>query len=1271
MSTEDGEKSRKTFDQKGAEDQSVPLFKLFSFADRFDIAVMIIGTGAAMANGFAQPFMSIIFGELINSFAMVDQSHVVHTVSKVCFDFVCLSIYAGIASVLQMLCWTIIGERQAARMRGLYLKAILRQDIAFFDTEMSTGEVIGRMSGDIILIQQTMGVKVGKFIQYISTFLGSFIIAFIKGRLLSLVLYSCLSAYAIPGGIMALINSKVSSRMRVVYSRAANVVGPTIGAIRMVASFSGEKQAIDKYNNNIKIAYRYKILQGLASGGGAGALLLVVFSTYGLAFWYGSRLILDKGYNGRDVVSALAAIMIGGMALDQISSYLSAFAAGQVAAYKIFETINRTPQIDAFDMRGIELDDMIGEIELRDVYFRYPARPDVQIFSGLSMHIPNCQTVALVGQSGSGKSSVISLLERFYDPDAGEVLIDGINIKRFKLKWLREKIGLVSQEPILFATTLKENIAYGKENATDLEIRTALQIANAANFIDELPKGLDTMVGEHGMQLSDEQKQRVAIARAILKNPKILLLDEATSALDLESEQMVQDALNNLISNRTTVVIAHRLTTIRNADLIAVLQSGKLVEQGTHDELMQDSNGAYTKLVQMQQESKQKHNTQQVVSLERGRTMMDSDEFTWSSSERISAAMRRSVSFSSSRHSITFGYVIPGLINIWEPETRNDCENEEEAYENSREEQKITSIKRLAALNRPELPCLVLGVIVACIQGAIYPVFGFIISMAIKALFEPPSKMIKDSRFWALMCLSLGLVTFLVLPIQNFFFGIAGGKLIQRIRSFAFKKVIYQDISWFDDPTNSSDAVWARLSTDASTVRCLVGDALALLVQSIATALSGLIIAFHANWALALIIVCVLPLMFADLLVQTWLSSGSSVDPKVMYKEASQIASEAIGGIRTVASFCAEEKVMAVYLKKCEVPVTQGVHAGIINGVGFAFGSLAFYLANAFFFYIGAVLIQHDKAAFSEVLTVFYAMTMLGLGVSQAYAMAPDVSKAKDSAASIFAMLDRRPKIDSSSKQGKTFPIVWGEIEFDHVSFKYPTRPDIQIFKDLNLKIPSGKVCALVGESGSGKSTVISLIERFYDPESGAVLLDGVPLRELKLSWLRQQMGLVSRDSILFNETVRDNIAYGKQGTVTEDEIVKAAKMANAHRFICSLPRSYDTRVGERGAQLSDGQKQRIAIARAILKNPEILLLDDVTSGLEPVCEDMVQEALDRVMGNRTTVMVVHRLATVRRAHSIAVIKNGVIAEEGSHEVLMNIENGVYASLVSHHIGTA
>ncbi|KAH9627359.1 hypothetical protein KSS87_001198 [Heliosperma pusillum] len=246
----------------------------------------------------------------------------------------------------------------------------------------------------------------------------------------------------------------------------------------------------------------------------------------------------------------------------------------------MFETIKRTPDIDASSNEGITKEDIKGDIELKDVFFRYPARPDVQIFSGFSLQIPSGTTAALVGQSGSGKSTVISLVERFYDPDSGEVLIDGVDLKKYRLSWVRNMIGLVSQEPILFATTIKDNITYGKVGATDQEIRTAIQLANAAKFIDKLPKGLDTMVGDRGTQLSGGQKQRIAIARAILKNPRILLLDEATSALDAESERIVQDALDRIMISRTTVIVAHRLTTIKNADLITVVHQGKIVEKG-------------------------------------------------------------------------------------------------------------------------------------------------------------------------------------------------------------------------------------------------------------------------------------------------------------------------------------------------------------------------------------------------------------------------------------------------------------------------------------------------------------------------------------------------------------------------------------------------------------------------------------------------------------------------------------------------------------------
>lgn len=323
---------------------------------------------------------------------------------------------------------------------------------------------------------------------------------------------------------------------------------------------------------------------------------------------------------------------------------------------------------------------------------------------------------------------------------------------------------------------------------------------------------------------------------------------------------------------------------------------------------------------------------------------------------------------------------------------------------------------------------------------------------------------------------------------------------------------------------------------------------------------------------------------------------------------------------------------------------------------------------NALCFYVGALLVQHGKATFGEVFRVSFALTISAIGVSQSTALAPDTRKAKDSAASIFEILDSKPKIDSSSPEGTTLEIVKGDIELKHVGFKYPTRPDVQIFRDLCLSIPSGKTVALVGESGSGKSTVISLIERFYDPDSGQVLLDGVEVRKLKLSWLRQQMGLVSQEPILFNETIGTNIAYGKQGEATEGEIITAARAANAHNFISALPQGYDTNVGERGVQLSGGQKQRIAIARAIVKDPKILLLDEATSALDAESERVVQDALDMVMVNRTTVVVAHRLSTIKGADLIAVVKGGVIAEKGKHEVLMKITDGVYASLVALHM---
>ncbi|KAH7578184.1 hypothetical protein JRO89_XS01G0350200 [Xanthoceras sorbifolium] len=814
----------------------------------------------------------------------------------------------------------------------------------------------------------------------------------------------------------------------------------------------------------------------------------------------------------------------------------------------MFETINRMSEIDAYDTRGKILDDIKGDVELR-------------------MSI----------SSGSGKSTVISLIERFYDPQAGEVLIDGINLKGFQLKWIRKKIGLVSQEPVLFTSSIKDNIAYGKDGATIEEIRAAAEIANAATFIDNYP-----------------------------------------SALDSESERIVQEALDKIMVSRTTVIVAHRLST--------------------------DPEGAYSQLTRFQEVNKELeqagdgHNKSELIVESFGQSSLG-----MSLPQSIS---RRSSFENSSHHSSSIPFGLP---------TGTDVTDFPEGPPLQSDQVPEVSISRLACLNKPEIPVLLIGTISAAANGAIFPVFGVLTSYIISSFYKPPDELKRDTRFYALMFVVLGVASLLTLPARTYFFSVAGCKLTQQIRSMHFEKVVHMEVGWFDEPEHSSGAIGARLSADAASIRALVGDALAQMVQNVATAVAGLVIAFIASWELAFIILALIPLIGVNGYIQIKFLKGFSADAKAMSEEASHVANDAVGSIRTVASFCAEEKVMQLYQKKCVGPM--------ISGAGFG---LSFFMLFSFYatsFYAGARLGEGGKIAFADVFRFFFSLTMTAIGISQSSSFAPDTSTAKSAAASIFAIIDRKSQIDASDECGMTIEHVKGEIEICpcelqiSVKARYPNFPRPQLVQSCwQVKL----TLALVGESGSGKLTMISLLQRFHDSDSGRITLDGVEIQKLQSKWLRRQMGLVSQEPILFNDTIRSNIAYGKEGNTTEEEIIAPSELANAHNFISSLHQGYNIMVGERGIQLSGGQKQRVAIARAIIKSPNILLLDEATSALDAEFERVVQNALDQVMKNRITIVVAHRLSTIKNTDVIVVVKNGVI-------VLINIEDGFYASLVSFH----
>ncbi|ONM38964.1 ABC transporter B family member 9 [Zea mays] len=1226
--------------------QLVPFLDMLKYADRTDAALMAVGTVAAVANGMTEPLMTVVFAAVIECFGAGDDATILHRVSKLKH-----------LPAPEVSCWTVAGERQSTRLRSLYLEAVLRQDIAFFDVEMTTAEAASRMSADTVLIQDALGEKVGKYIQLLTTFVGGFIIGFIRGWMLALVMLACIPPSILSFATVSRLRAQISRKRQESYEDAGNIVEQTIGAIRTVVSFNGEKKAIAMYNNHIKKAYKATIMEGIITGLGVGSIFFVVFSSYSLAFWYGAKLIISKGYTGGQVINIVFAILVGSMAIGTASPSISAIAEGQSAAQRLFEIINRKPNIDINDTSGIVLEDIEGDVELKDVFFRYPARPEQLILDGLCLQVPSGTTMAIVGESGSGKSTVISMVERFYDPQAGEVLVDGVNIKSLQLQWLRGKISLVSQEPLLFMTSIKDNITYGKADATIEEIKRAAELANAATFIEKLPDAYETTVGQHGSQLSGGQKQRIAIARAILKNPKILLLDEATSALDVESERVVQEALNRIMVGRTTLIVAHRLSTIRSADCIAVVHQGKVVERGVHDKLIKDPDGAYSQLIRLQQA----HATE--------RHEVPDTDVSGSIYKSRSLPLEQSTGRDSPRnkghHSFTKTTGLSKELN------RQDFTDRQEDQEHGNSKApKKAPIGRLFKLNKPEAPVLLLAAIVAFVHGLLFPSFSIMMSGGIRTFYYPPHQLRKDSRFWALTCLLFAVIALISIQLEYFLFGVAGGKLIQRVRSLSFQSIVHQEVAWFDEPSNSSGALGARLYIDALNIRRLVGDNLAILVQCIVTIAAGFSIAFASDWKLTLIVICVIPVMGSQNYIQVKFLKGFSEDAKVMYEDASQVVTEAIGSIQTVASFCAEKRVITSYIQKCQASMKHGIRSGMVGGLGFSLSNLIMYLTYALCFYVGALFVHEGKTTFKDVFRVYFALIFTAFGVSQTSATATDSTKAQESTISILTIIDRRSKINSTSDEGVIIEKVDGNIDFRHVSFKYPSRPDVQVLSNFTLAIPARKTVALVGESGSGKSTIISLLERFYDPDSGTISLDGTELKKLKLSWLRDQTGLVSQEPVLFNNTIRTNIAYGKQGEVREDEIVAAAKAANAHEFISSLPQGYSTIVGERGTQLSGGQKQRVAIARAILKDPKILLLDEATSALDAEGEHIVQDALDQVMVSRTTIVVAHRLSTIKGADMIVVMKDGEVAEKGKHEYLVG-KGGVYASLVELHSKSA
>ncbi|CAM8888752.1 unnamed protein product [Rhodiola kirilowii] len=1235
---------------------AVGFFELFRFADGLDYVLMGVGSVGALVHGCSLPIFLRFFADLVNSFGSNSNNmdKMMQEVLKYAFYFLIVGAAIWASSWAEISCWMWTGERQTTRMRIKYLEAALNQDIQFFDTEVRTSDVVYAINTDAVMIQDAISEKLGNFIHYMATFVSGFVVGFTAVWQLALVTLAVVPLIAVIGGIHATTLAKLSGKSQAALSQAGNTVEQTIFQIRTVLAFVGESRALQSYSAALKVAQRLGYKSGLSKGLGLGATYFTVFCCYALLLWYGGYLVRHNYTNGGLALATMFAVMIGGLALGQSAPSMGAFAKAKVAAAKMFHLIDHKPSVNRNGETGLELETITGQVELRCVDFSYPSRPDVKILNNFTLSVPAGKTIALVGSSGSGKSTVVSLIERFYDPSKGQVMLDGHNIKTLKLRWLRQQIGLVSQEPALFATTIKENMLLGRPDATLVEIEEAARVANAHSFIIKLPDGYDTQVGERGLQLSGGQKQRIAIARAMLKNPAILLLDEATSALDSESEKLVQEALDRFMIGRTTLVIAHRLSTIQKADLVAVIQQGSVSEIGSHEELFsKGENGVYARLIRMQEaahETSLNNNARKSSARpSSARNSVSSPIITRNSSYGRSPYSRRLSDFSTS----DFSFAV-------------DASHSSYRHEKLPFKEQASSFWRLARMNSPEWTYALVGSIGSVVCGSISALFAYVLSAVLSVYYNPDhAYMTKEIKKYCYLLIGVSSAALLFNTLQHLFWDIVGENLTKRVREKMLTAVLKNEMAWFDQEENESARVAARLALDANNVRSAIGDRISVIMQNSALMLVACTAGFVLQWRLALVLVAVFPVVVAATVLQKMFMQGFSGDLEGSHAKATQLAGEAIANVRTVAAFNSEAKIVDLFSYNLEIPLRRCFWKGQIAGSGFGIAQFSLYASYALGFWYASWLVKHGISDFSNTIRVFMVLMVSANGAAETLTLAPDFIKGGRAMRSVFSLLDRKTEIEPDDPDATPLPDrLRGEVELKHVDFYYPSRPDVPIFHDLNLRARAGTTLALVGPSGCGKSSVIALVQRFYDPSSGRVTIDGKDIRKYNLKALRQHIAVVPQEPCLFNTTIYENIAYGKE-SATEAEIIEAATLANAHKFISALPDGYKTLAGERGVQLSGGQKQRIAVARALVRKAEIMLLDEATSALDAESEKCIQEALDRACAGKTTIVVAHRLSTIRNAHVIAVMDEGKVAEQGSHSHLMkNFPDGCYARMI-------
>ena len=1036
-----------------------------------------------------------------------------------------------------------------------------------------------------------------------------------------------------------------------IYSRAAVLAQDAISSIKTIHAFGAQQKIVNRYDEYLQTAHKEGNKKSLIYGVLFSIQTFLVMSGTALAFWEGFRLFQSGEIDSvGPVFTVVLSVTLGATSVLLITPQFQSITNASSAAAELFSIIDKSSLLDPLSSDGIQPTSCTGEIVIRDLRFAYPMRPTAQVLQDLSLSIPAGKTTALVGPSGCGKSTLVGLLERWYQPISGQILLDGHDIANYNTKWLRSNIRLVQQEPILFQGTVFQNVAKGlvgeqlnssEERQMEL-VQKACRASNAHDFIEKLPEGYNTQVGERASMLSGGQRQRVAIARSIISDPKVLLLDEATSALDPRAERVVQNALHRVSANKTTLIIAHKLATVMAADNIAVMANGNIIEQGNHSELL-ERDGLYAAMVRAQdlgaeagepefcEESDEggyvKENLDQTVSLQR------------TQSEAMPKASEREVEQLTAG---TVGYSLGKCIVVMLTE-------------------------------HSDLYLWYLVIAMAClIGGGTYPAQAILFSRLINVYTLQGSEAKQQANFYALMFFVLALANLFGYFCMGWACNTIGQAITHRYRREMIERTVHFDQDFFDRPENSSGAVTSKLSSVPTALQELLSQNLGLILIVVVNVASSSALGIAYGWKLGLTIVFGgLSVLIAAGYVRIRLDQKLEASIEDQFASSAGLATEAVTSIRTISFLTLEALIVREYSQALEDIVAKVIRSLVLTLIPYALSQSVDFLIMALGFWYGSRLVASGEYTVTQFFVIFIAVVFGGQGAAQFFAYTTSITKAKVAANYILWLRTVKASICETDKNQDRGPSGDGSIGVENIEFRYKQRDASKVLRGISMKIEPGTHAAFVGPSGCGKSTIISLLERFYDPTSGRITLNGDDISFMSPYSYRRYMSLVQQEPPLYLGSVRENIAIGLEYEPSDEEVHEACRQANALEFVSSLPEGLNTPCGSKGLQFSGGQRQRIAVARALIRKPRLLLLDEATSALDTQSERIVQKALDEAASGRTTIAVAHRLSTIRHANVIFVMEDGKIAEIGTHEELQRLKGRYYAMCLAQSLDQA